>query len=96
MVNAGTLQKRIKSHFSGQAEAGKDFLAEGQLVAEQQFVHRRKIRFSDIARKVGVSSNTVKQVALGVSRNEKVMAALLEEWRKIKAQTEDYEFWRMK
>ena len=96
MVNAGTLQKRIENNSSGQAEERRDFLVERQLVAEQQFIHRRKIRFSDIARKVGVSSNTVKQVALGVSRNEKVMAALLEEWRKVKAQTEDYEFWRTK
>jgi len=81
-------QKRIKSDFNGRTPE------ERQLIAEQQFLRIRKISYVNLARALGVATNTVKSVALGIHRNERVMAALLEEWRRIKAETADYEFWR--
>lgn len=64
------------------------------LVAQQRFISRRKLNFTEIARKTGYKPPTVKLVAMGVLRNEKIMTALLDEWRKVVADTREYEFWR--
>jgi hypothetical protein len=79
---------RSKSNFNGQTSE------ERQLIAEQQFIRLRKLNYRAIGRRLGCSSNTVKQVALGINLNERVMEELLKEWREVKDRTTDYEFWR--
>lgn len=68
---------------------------ERRFLAEQRFLRARDLNYAEIGRRVGVSANTARNVALGFHRNDKVMDALLAQWREVVEDTKEYEFWRV-
>jgi hypothetical protein len=66
---------------------------ERRFVAEQRFLRARDLNFSEIGRALGLSANTVRNVALGFHRNDRVMDALLAKWNEVVEDTHEYEFW---
>lgn len=84
------LQNGSKSNQKARREEERRF------IAEQQFLRARKINYAEIGRIAGASANTTRDVALGFSRNDAVMDALLAKWREQVEETADYEFWREK
>jgi tRNA(Ile)-lysidine synthase TilS/MesJ len=85
MTSAHQLQKRSKRNSTARREEERRF------VAEQQFLRARSLNYAEIGRETGVTPNTVRNVALGINRNDRVMTVLLREWRRAQQDTKDLE-----